>query len=226
VAAALAEAFPEATVTAVDGSGPLLDRAVARAARSGLAGRVRVLRHDLEGDPAAVPRADVLWISRVLHHLPDPAAALVALHDRLRPGGRIVLVEGGLPPRWAPEDLRLGRPGLQARLDVALGEALFSLPGRHGIRPGTDWAGLLRAAGFSDVVTRSWLHDVPAPAPDAVRARVRDRLLMARDHLGEFLTSDDRAALDRLIDPDDPLGVDRRPDLFWLTVQTVYTGRA
>jgi len=82
--------------------------------------------------------------------------------------------------------LGMGRPGLQARLDVATGDLLFRLPVPHGIRPGTDWAALLRAAGFTDVITRSWL----------------------------------------LLDPADPLGVDRRPDLFWPAAQTVYTGRA
>ncbi|MGZ4658542.1 MAG: class I SAM-dependent methyltransferase [Blastococcus sp.] len=225
-ASALATAFPGATVTAVDGSRPLLDRALARAERVGLGGRVRALQHDLAESPATIPRADVFWISRVLHHLPDPAAALAALHDRLRPGGRIVVVEGGLPPRWAPEDLGFGRPGLQARLDVALGEALLSLPGPQGIRPGTDWAGLLRAAGFSEVVTRSWLDDVPAPAPAAVRARVRDRLLMAKDRLEAYLEPDDLAAVGRLVDAADPLGVALRPDLFWLSAQTVHTGRA
>ena len=225
-AAALATAFPGATVTAVDGSRPLLDRALARAERVGLGGRVETLQHDLAQGLATIPQGDVLWISRVLHHLPDPAAALTALHGRLRPGGRIVVVEGGLPARWAPEDLGVGRPGLQARLDVAMSEALLSLPGRHGIRPGTDWAGLLRAAGFSDVATRNWLDDVPAPAPAAVRARVRDRLLMARDGLAEHLEPGDLAAVGRLVDPADPLGVTLRPDLFWLSVQTVHSGRA
>lgn len=225
-ASALATAFPGATVTAVDGSRALLDRALARAERVGLGGRVRALQHDLTESLSAIPWADVLWISRVLHHLPDPAGALAELHDRLRPGGRIVVVEGGLPARWAPEDLGVGRPDLQARLDVAMGEALHSLAEHQAIRPGTDWAGLLRAAGFSDVVTRSWLDDVPAPAPDAVRARVRDRLVMAKDRLGEYLGSDDLAVVARLVDPADPLGVARRPDLFWLSAQTVHTGRA
>jgi SAM-dependent methyltransferase len=224
--AALATAFPTATVTAVDGSPALLERAAVRAARMGLDERVDTLQHDLSGDPALLPEADLIWMSRVLHHLPDPEATLGALRKRLRPGGRIGLVEGGLPPRWAPDDLGMGRPGLQARLDVATGDLLFQLPVPHGIRPGTDWAALLAAAGFIDVTTRSWLDEVPAPAPEAVRARVRDRLTMVRDHLRPTLDPLDLAVVDRLLDPADPLGVDRRPDLFWLAAQTVYTGRA
>lgn len=223
--AALATAFPTATVIAVDGSPVLLERATARAARMGLGDRVGTLHHDLAGDVALLPETDLIWLSRVLHHLPDVEATLVALRNRLRPGGRLGLVEGGLPPRWAPEALGMGRPGLQARLDVAIGDALYARPAPHGIHPGVDWAALLHAAGFSDVATRSWLDDVPAPAPEAVRARVRDRLTMVRDHLGEALDADDRATVDRLLDPADPLGVDRRTDLFWLAAQTVYTCR-
>jgi SAM-dependent methyltransferase len=224
--AAIAAAFPSATVTAVDGSPALLERATARAARMGLGDRVDTLQQDLAADVSTLPEADLLWISHVLHHLPDPPATLSALRGRLRPGGRIGLVEGGLPPRWAPDDLGIGRPGLQARLDVVIGEALLSLPEPHAIRPGADWAALLRAAGFSAVATRSWLDEVPAPAPEAVRARVRDRLTMVLDHLGRSLDPHDRSVLERLLDPADPLGVDRRPDLFWLSAQTVHTGRA
>jgi SAM-dependent methyltransferase len=223
--AALATAFPGATVTAVDGSVPLLERATARAQRLGLGDRVRTVHQDLSGDLTQVPMSDLLWISRVLHHLPDPGAAVAALHERVRPGGRIGIVEGGLPVRWAPEDLGIGRPGLQARLDVVVGEALLDLPESRGIRPGADWAALLRAAGFSEVASRSWLDEVPAPAPEAVRARVRDRLTMARDHLAAQLDPHDSSVIDRLLDPGEPLGIDRRPDLFWLTAQTVHTGR-
>jgi SAM-dependent methyltransferase len=224
--AAIATAFPTATVIAVDGSPALLERATARAGRMGLRDRVQTLQRDLAGALTELPEADLLWMSRVLHHLPDPAATLAALRGRLRPGGRIGLVEGGLPPRWAPDDLGIGRPGLQGRLDVAIGEALLALPEPHGIRPGADWAALLRAAGFTDVATRSWLDEVPAPAPDAVRARIRDRLTLARDHLGLALDAHDRSVVERLLDPADPLGIDRRPDLFWLAAQTVHTGRA
>ena len=225
-AAAIATAFPGARVTAVDGSQALLDRAVARAQRLGLGDRVDTLLQDLSADLSQLPSSDLLWISKVLHHLPDPGATLAALRHRLRPGGRIGIVEGGLPVRWAPEDLGIGRPGLQARLDVAVGEAMLALPEPHGIRPGTDWAGLLRAAGFTEVATRSWLDEVPAPAPEAVRARVRDRLTISHDRLGALLDPHDRSVVERLLDPAEPLGIDRRPDLFWLTAQTVHTGRA
>jgi trans-aconitate methyltransferase len=103
-AAALAGFFPEAAVTAADGSRPLLERAAARADRLSVGDRVSTLPLDL-ADPAqwsALPRADLAWISGVLHHLPDPLRAAEAIRERLTPGGSLVAVEGGLPVRWAP----------------------------------------------------------------------------------------------------------------------------
>ena len=224
---ALAAAFPEADLVAVDGSRPLLDRAAARARRLGVSDRVDTRhRHLGAASIGDLPEADLVWVSRVLHHLPDPAGAVRELRARLRPGGVLVVVEGGLPDRWAPDDLGIGRPGLQARLDVALTEALLALESEHAIRPGIDWAGLLRGAGYRDARTRSWLHDVPAPAPGPVRARVRHGLSTARERFTDALDAEDRTTLDRLLDPADPLGVDRRPDLFWLAAHTVFAGRA
>src|SRR3954449_9073037 len=112
-AATFAAAFPRAAITAVDSSRPLLERADARAYRLGVRDRVSTLPLDL-GDPtqwSALPRADLVWVSGVLHHLPDPARAVAAIRERLSPGGTLIAVEGGLPVRWGPDDLGVGRPG-------------------------------------------------------------------------------------------------------------------
>ncbi|MER5980332.1 class I SAM-dependent methyltransferase [Streptomyces sp. NPDC001857] len=77
-------------VTGVDLSPAMLGRA-----REKLAGRDAVF---LLGDAAAPPvgerRFDVVLVRHVLWALPDPARALRHWRDLLRPGGRLVLVEG------------------------------------------------------------------------------------------------------------------------------------
>ncbi|MFD5258185.1 MULTISPECIES: class I SAM-dependent methyltransferase [Streptomyces] len=77
-------------VTGVD-----LSPAMVEQARTKLAGRDAVF---LVGDAAAPPvgeeRFDTVLVRHVLWTLPDPGRALRLWRDLLRPGGRLVLVEG------------------------------------------------------------------------------------------------------------------------------------
>jgi SAM-dependent methyltransferase len=77
-------------VTGVDASPAMVGRA-----RAKLAGRDAVF---LTGDAAAPPvgeqRFDVVLVRHVLWALPDPGRALRHWRGLLRPGGRLVLVEG------------------------------------------------------------------------------------------------------------------------------------
>lgn len=226
VSCLLAETFPGARVVAVDGAAPLLERARARAERLGVADRFGTLAGELPGVLGDLDYpADLLWAGRSLHHLGDQRAALAAFADRLAPGGTLAVLEGGLPARFLPRDLGFGRPGLQARLD-ALYEEWFAgmragLPG--SVAETEDWPALLAAAGLGHPHTRSFLLDLPAPAPDRARAYVAATLSRLRDSLADHLDADDRATLDRLLDPDDTASVHRRPDLFVLAAHTVYT---
>ncbi|MET8243654.1 class I SAM-dependent methyltransferase [Streptomyces sp. NPDC005202] len=226
VSCLFAETFPGARVVAADGSEPLLERARARAARQGVADRFSTLAGELPGvlDELDYP-ADVLWASRSLHHLGDQRAALAAFATKLAPGGTLALMEGGLPPRFLPRDIGIGRPGLQARID-AVEEEWFArmraeLPG--AVAETEDWPALLAAAGLKPAGTRSFLLDLPAPASDRARAYVAASLTRTREALGDALDPDDRATLDRLLDPNDPAGVHRRPDVFVLVAHTVHT---
>ncbi|MFF4587375.1 class I SAM-dependent methyltransferase [Streptomyces sp. NPDC001388] len=226
VACLFAETFPGARVLAVDGSEPLLDRAGQRAARLGYADRFGTLAGDLPGvlEELDYP-ADLLWAGRSLHHLGDQRAALAAFAERLAPGGTLAIMEGGLPSRFLPRDLGLGRPGLEARID-ALQEEWFAhmradLPGSVAVTE--DWSALLASAGLKHTRTRSFLLDLPAPASDRTRAYVATSLSRLRDVFGDALDPEDRAVLDRLLDPDDPAGVHRRPDVFVLAAHTVHT---
>ncbi|MER6447284.1 class I SAM-dependent methyltransferase [Streptomyces venezuelae] len=81
-------------VTGVDLAPRMVERAEAKLAQAGLAGRFLV--GDAADPPTGQERYDALLCRHLLWTLPDPGAALRAWVARLRPGGRLVLVEG----RW------------------------------------------------------------------------------------------------------------------------------
>ncbi|MFE0435598.1 class I SAM-dependent methyltransferase [Streptomyces nigra] len=222
----LADTFPGARIVAVDASGPLLDRARTRAARLGVADRFDTLTGELPGVLGDLDYpADLLWAGRSLHHLGDQRAALAAFAERLSFGGTLALQEGGLPSRFLPRDIGFGRPGLQARLDVVEAEWFArmraELPG--SVAETEDWPALLAAAGLRPSGTRTFLLDLPAPTTDRARAHVAATLARTREVLGDRLDADDRATLDRLLDSGDEASVHRRPDVFVLAAQTVFT---
>ncbi|MFF8726427.1 class I SAM-dependent methyltransferase [Streptomyces sp. NPDC015171] len=226
VSCLFAEAFPGARVVAVDGTAPLLERARARAARQDVADRFGTLAGELPEvlDSLDYP-ADLLWASRSLHHLGDQRAGLAAFAERLAPGGTLALLEGGLPSRFLPRDIGIGRPGLQARLDALEAEWFArmraDLPG--SVAETEDWPALLTAAGLGHTRTRTFLLDLPAPATDRARGYVATHLSRLRAGFGDALDADDRTTLDRLTDPADPASVHVRPDVFILGAYTVHT---
>jgi SAM-dependent methyltransferase len=221
----LAQRFPDAEVVAADGTPELLEHARQRAERLGVR---LVTRHaNFPEDLAALPEADLIWTSHVMHHVGDQVAALTALAGRLRPGGVLAVGEGGLPRRTLPRDIGFGRPGLQVRLDAAVSERFermrAELPGSVAVVE--DWPEMLRAAGLIDARSRSYLVDRPAPLTGGARHWVRQDLQRHRDSLGDVLDADDLATLDRLLDPADPAGIDQRPDVYLLTARTVHVAR-
>jgi SAM-dependent methyltransferase len=228
VSCLLARVFPDAEVVAVDGAPALLERARLRAERQGLTDRVRPCRADLPADLDDLGDADLIWISQALHHIGDQQAMLGRLAGRLRPGGLLAVVEGGLPNRLLPRDIGLGRPGLQARLDAAaedwFAEMRAALPGVRAVVE--DWPTLLAGGGLVPVASRTFLVDRPAPLPPDARAHLHAELVRLRDLVGDRLDADDQATLARLLDPDDEASLPRRPDVFLLTAKTLYTARA
>jgi SAM-dependent methyltransferase len=229
-----AEVFAGAQVIAVDGSPALLDRALARAERLGLGGRVAVrhaeLPEGLDGgngsEEAGLGTADLVWSSKAVHHLGDQQATLNALAGVLRPGGLLAVAEGGLPMRFLPRDIGIGNPGLQARLDAAQ-EHWFTimrseLPGSVAVVE--DWPAMLGRAGLTDVGSFTSFLDLPAPLGETARAFLYAHLTRLRETASEPLDAADRSTLDVLLDPEAPEGILRRPDAFLLSGTTVSTG--
>ncbi|MFF0066466.1 class I SAM-dependent methyltransferase [Streptomyces sp. NPDC005279] len=229
-----AEAFAEAEAVAVDGTPGLLDRALVRAERLGLGGRVSVRHAELPeglhgGDSpgeGGLGTADLVWSSKAVHHLGDQQGALNALAGVLSPGGLLAVAEGGLPMRFLPRDIGIGRPGLQARLDVVQ-ERWFEimraeLPGSTALVE--DWPAMLSRAGLTRVGSFTSLLDLPAPLDATARAFLHSQLTRLRETMSESLEVEDRGTLDVLLDPGAPEGILRRPDAFLLSATTVFTG--
>ena len=79
-----------ARVIAVDRSGEML-QAARRRVRD--LPSVEIKRGELEALPIADAELDAATLLLVLHHLPDPAAALAEAHRVLKPGGRLVMAD-------------------------------------------------------------------------------------------------------------------------------------
>ena len=223
----LAEAFPDAEVVAVDGAPGLLERALARAERLGLGGRVAVRHAELpEGLDGALGTADLVWSSKAVHHIGDQQGVLNALAAVLSPGGMLAVAEGGLPMRFLPRDLGFGRPGLQSRLDAVqeywFEEMRTALPGSVSLVE--DWPAMLGRAGLTEVASLTSLLDLPAPLGATARGYLHGHLTRLREVMDESMDAQDGEALDTLLDPQAPEGIMHRPDAFLLSATTVFTG--
>lgn len=211
----------------MDATPALLRRASERARRLGLGDRLRTLSAGLPEDIDTLGEADLIWAGNSLHHLGDQRAALAGFAALLRPGGTVALVEGGLPARRLPRDIGIGEPGLEARMGAASAtrfERMRSeLPGAK--RETEDWRALFSAVGLTPQGTRSFLLDLPAPLDRPAREHVIASIAREREVLGDLLSAEDSAVLERLLDPEDPEGLHHRPDVHLLSARTVHLGR-
>ncbi len=218
----LAQLLPAATVLAADGAAPLLALARTRAERLGLADRVTTREVTLPDGLAGLPRADLIWVSGVAHHLPDPAAGVRAFADLLRPGGVLALREGGLPLQYLPSAADGGLTARVNAVDHALSRDQVHPMG--AIVAPRSWPELLAEAGLTGVGSRSFLLDLPAPLADTARRHLARTLHRTRELLAKHLPADDVDRLDILTDPGHPESVLRRRDVFMLRATTIHTG--
>ncbi|RSN56427.1 SAM-dependent methyltransferase [Amycolatopsis sp. WAC 04182] len=180
-----------------------------------------------DGLPAKLPAADLVWASRVIHHLPDQQAAIDTLARLARPGGLVAISEGGLDFNCLPWDLGIGRPGLEERLLAARGEWFAEM--RAGI-PGSvsmpyGWNIALQRAGLADVDSFGALIHHPAPGPELLREFVIERVTWLKEVAGDRLGDDDRETAAALVDPENPAFLGTRGDLFLQGAKTVHCGR-
>jgi demethylmenaquinone methyltransferase / 2-methoxy-6-polyprenyl-1,4-benzoquinol methylase len=146
-------------VLGVDFAGAMLTRALDKTRHRHLEGRVRVVRGDAMSLPVPDDAVDGVTIAFGIRNVAVPEAACAELLRVLRPGGRLAILEFGLPviPAVRPLYLwyfrnilpRIGRV-------VSRHEAAYSyLPASVGAFPwGQAFADILRAQGFTNVRAR------------------------------------------------------------------------
>lgn len=89
----LAQAAPEAAITAVDASGPMLALARSAVAKAGLLGRIALVEGYLPGLPLADRSFDAVVSNSLLHQLPDPKAFWAEVKRLTRPGGAVFVMD-------------------------------------------------------------------------------------------------------------------------------------
>lgn len=167
---ALAEAFPGATVVAVDGSATMLASVDKRSGRAGIGLRVETRQVDLNGDLEALGRYDLVWAAMSLHHVDDEVVTLRRVRALLQPLGVLCVLERAEPTsvQWADD---LGRPGLGDRLDEAWRRWSET---RRGHLPGALNADVYRemlAAAGLDVVGERTMASVVRPPDNEAAGR-------------------------------------------------------
>lgn len=151
-----------AHVTGVDQSEAMLDEARARVAGDGaLRDRVELVRAEAERLPFADGAFAVLTFTYLLRYVDDRAATMQELVRVLAPGGRIAMLEFGVPSQPVLRALwrvhtRVGLPllgRLVSRAWFEVGRFLGpNIERFHAAEP--ELAGLWRAAGITDIRVR------------------------------------------------------------------------
>ena len=216
----------EGRVVAVDGEPALLEATRSRCERAGVGDRVETLQYDLAAGPPPLVDLELVWAAGVVHHLPDQQSAVTGLATLLAAGGRLALAEGGLPQRCLPWDVGVGEAGLEDRLASAEADWFAAMrrdqPGAR--RTPYGWPSVLVEAGLTEVASKSFLLDLPAPLDVEVTTHVTESFTVRVERLTDRLRSDDLAAWEILLDAEAGDYLGRRRDVHLLAAATVHVG--
>lgn len=213
---ALARRFGTAQMVAIDKSALMLERVQAAARGQGLADRLRVVQADLDVTWPEVGAVDVAWAALSLHEFADPDRVLRDIYAALKPGGLLVVVEMDDLPRLLPEDVGVGRPGLESRCHQAMAQASWNA---H-----PDWRAHLQRAGFEIAEQRGFTIEVN-PAPPSTGRYAHAFLSHVRSGLEDRLAGEDLDTLDHLLADDNPDAVLHRGDLTVRGTRTAWAAR-
>ena len=173
----LAGNSPGASFVSLDLSAASLAEARQRVARAALA-NVSFCQGDIYRLPFPPGHFDHIFVSFVLEHLPDPAAALAALQGVLRPGGSITVIEGDHGSAYFHPDDARARRAIQCLIDLQARAGGDSLIGRR-LYP------LLVQAGYRDVTVSPRMVYVHASRPDLVDGFTRKTFTAMVEGVGD-----------------------------------------
>jgi SAM-dependent methyltransferase len=186
---ALARQRPDASVIAVDVSGPMLEKIRHKAGALGVADRVVTVQADLDQPWPVIGPADLVWAANSLHHVADPGRALAQAFTALRPGGVLVVAEVDSFPRFLPDD---AGAALEERGHAAMAE----IRAEAGMHMDEDWGARLAEAGFEVEAQRHFDIVLRPPLPAATGRYAQVCLQRIRHGLDGRLSPADLAALD------------------------------
>lgn len=157
VTAALLEAFPKCTVTAVDGSADMVNSARESLAKFG--GRVTLRVQDLVSLDED-RQYDVIFSTAVFHWIKDHDRLFANLHRALRPGGLLLAQCGG-----GDNLLRLRTRALARSRLPQFAQYFENMENYSEFATGEVTAERLKRAGFVEI--EAGLEEAPTPLPDA-----------------------------------------------------------
>jgi SAM-dependent methyltransferase len=227
----LAEAVGDGgDVTALDIEASLLENVKELLADMPYAGRVSYEQASIDTLPFPDGAFDLVWCSRVIHHLPDQLAAVRQIRRVLKPGGKFAMREDGFLMQLLPFDIGIGEPGLDERINVARAWDFAQV--RPSISDSVPypfgWTQLLRDAGFSRVTARSFIFEALPPFDDDLGNFVVRHWghPLEETETRAHLSPEDQQVLEQLVDPHSPHYLLKRPDLHFVKVSTVHIGIA
>jgi demethylmenaquinone methyltransferase/2-methoxy-6-polyprenyl-1,4-benzoquinol methylase len=150
------QAVSAARVIGVDFAGAMLSIGRRKAIAAGQTGRVALLRGDATRLPVIDSSVDAATVAFGIRNVQRPEIACAEMARALRPGGRLAILEFGVPRIWGVSTLYLWYfkhllPAV-GRLVSGHSAAYSYLPASVGtFPPPTEFMAILERAGFTDV---------------------------------------------------------------------------